>query len=57
MPTKLQQNMNYLYSKGQSINDRCHSDLRHHHIAGIFHKGRCLSWGRNVKYCYLRGFN
>ena len=56
MPTLLRQNINKLYTKGLSINEDTHCDLRHNHIAGVFYKGRCLSMGYNRKYCLLRGF-
>lgn len=57
MPTKLKQHMNTLYNKGQSLRDDTHCDLRHHHVAGVYLNGRCLSWGYNHKSCLLSGFN
>ena len=53
MPTRIRQHINDLYRKGHMINEDTHCSLRHHHIAGIYYKGRCLSWGYNRKYCVL----
>ena len=54
MPTKIKQHYNKLVTKGLRLCDIAHTDLRHHHIACIVHKGKVLSWGYNVKSCLLR---
>lgn len=55
MPTRLSQHINTLYSKSISCKDDTHCDLRHHHFAGVYMNGRCISIGYNRKSCSLCG--
>lgn len=54
MPIHLRQHQNRLHDYCSNCTDEGHIGLRHHHAAMICHRGRCLSLGRNYKYCILR---